>query len=133
MTMQLTQGAGPAGTPGFMCKRYVETGGSVDLSPSCIEFSHSRAVPHLHTMIFVIVKGHCSQTDTNCVFNKYLDLKMVFALVGAEFGGVRIACTCALHALPFPVSGGLRLCSGSSWAGGDCARVPRPSKIILLG
>ncbi|CAK9078155.1 unnamed protein product [Durusdinium trenchii] len=26
MTMQLTQGAGPAGTPGFMCKRYVETG-----------------------------------------------------------------------------------------------------------
>ncbi|CAK9087455.1 Systemin receptor SR160 (Brassinosteroid LRR receptor kinase) [Durusdinium trenchii] len=25
-TMQLTQSGGPAGTPGFMCKRYVETG-----------------------------------------------------------------------------------------------------------
>lgn len=26
MTMQLTTGAGPAGTPGFMCRRYVSTG-----------------------------------------------------------------------------------------------------------
>ena len=58
MTMQLTQGAGAAGTPGFMCQRYLSSGGLVDLGPSCPRvFAFQSGPTPAYSDICHIVKG----------------------------------------------------------------------------